>query len=45
MYDLRLEDILEKIKFRIWLNEELQLQAKEQRDNIWHLYSEELLCK
>jgi len=28
-YDVRLEEELEKIKFQIWLNEELQIQPKQ----------------
>jgi len=42
LYDLRLEDMLEKIKLRIWLNEELQLQPKAQRSDIAHLYLNDL---
>lgn len=33
-YDVRLENLLEKVKFQIWLNEELQIQGQTQREMI-----------
>lgn len=33
-YDVRLENLLEKVKFQIWLNEELQIQGQPQREMI-----------
>ena len=42
-YDLRLEEIYERIRTQIWLNEELQLleeQPKNIRDSIVKTYQE-----
>ena len=33
-YDISLEQQLDEIKFEMWLNEELQIQPKAQRDMI-----------
>ena len=33
-YDLRLEEQLEEIKLRIWMNEELQIQPKHYHSSI-----------
>ena len=38
-YDQRLEEELEKIKFQIWMNEEVQIQPKEIRESIFKSYS------
>ncbi|MFX1456634.1 MAG: hypothetical protein ACFFDB_14765 [Promethearchaeota archaeon] len=33
-YDIRLENLLEEIKLKIWLNEELQIQPKKFHNSI-----------
>ncbi|MFX1573778.1 MAG: hypothetical protein ACFFB0_13595 [Promethearchaeota archaeon] len=33
-YDLRLEDQLEEVKLKIWMNEELQIQPKHYHHSI-----------
>ena len=38
-YDQKLEEELEKIKFQIWINEEVQIQPKEIAQFIFKSYS------
>lgn len=38
-YDTRLEETLDDIKLRMWINEELQIQPKSQRRTILKAYS------
>jgi hypothetical protein len=38
-YDQRLEEEFEKIKFKIWMNEEVQIQPKEIAQSIFKSYS------
>ncbi len=38
VFDVRLEEELDLIKKRIWLEEELRLQTKKQRDAILNIY-------
>ncbi|MHA2037444.1 MAG: hypothetical protein ACW98X_13495 [Promethearchaeota archaeon] len=33
-YDIRLENLLEEVKLKIWLNEELQIQPKKYHNSI-----------
>ena len=46
-YDLRLEELLDKIKTQMWIEEELQLQPKHQRETLYNscraLYGSDLL--
>ena len=38
-YDTRLEEMLDDIKHRMWINEELQIQPKSQRRTIVKAFS------
>lgn len=42
-YDIRLENLYNKVQLKIWINEELQLQSKEQRKRILKSLSEKQL--
>ena len=39
-YDVRLEELLDQVKNEIWMNEEIQIQPKRQRDIILKKCSE-----
>ena len=39
-YDLKLEELYDKVRMQMWMNEELQLQPKTIRDSIIKTYQE-----
>ncbi|MFW9896216.1 MAG: hypothetical protein ACFFD7_10465 [Candidatus Thorarchaeota archaeon] len=39
-YDIRLENLLEEVKLKIWLNEELQIQPKKFHNSILNNFIE-----
>jgi len=39
-YDIALEDLYEKVRMQIWMNEELQLQPKSIKETIIRTYQE-----
>lgn len=39
-YDIRLEELYDKVRMQIWINEELQLQPKSMQETIIRTYQE-----
>lgn len=39
-YDLRLEELYDKVRMQMWMSEELQLQPKRIRDSIIKIHKE-----